>query len=99
MYYEVRVEIVARADSGPPSAERRVFLSTTVIRDHTETAAIAISGALMKVIDQFLALFHPALHASAPPDSKCSDCTIDKEPCPTCYAAWWTRRHPHVHEI
>jgi hypothetical protein len=57
MYYEVRVEIVGRADSDPPSAERRVFLSTTIIRDRSETVAIAIGGALMKVIDQFLALF------------------------------------------
>lgn len=35
------------------------------------------------------------LHASAPPGSKCSDCTIDGEPCPTCYEAWWRTRHPH----
>lgn len=38
-----------------------------------------------------------AMHASAPPGHKCADCTIDHEPCPTCYAVWWRRRHPHVH--
>lgn len=37
-----------------------------------------------------------ALHASAPPGCKCSDCTIDKEACPTCYSAWWKKRHPSV---
>ena len=36
-----------------------------------------------------------ALHASAPEGHKCADCTIDEEPCPTCYAAWWRQRHPN----
>jgi hypothetical protein len=42
---------------------------------------------------------HEAMHASAPPGHKCSDCTIDGEPCMTCYTAWWKKRHPHHHEI
>lgn len=39
------------------------------------------------------------MHASAPPDHRCSDCTIDNEPCVTCYTAWWKKRHPHHREI
>lgn len=35
-----------------------------------------------------------AKHASAPPGYKCSDCTMDDEPCPRCYTAWWQARHP-----
>jgi hypothetical protein len=41
----------------------------------------------------------PAMHASAPPDHKCADCTMDREPCPTCYHAWWTKRHPKVSQF
>lgn len=37
----------------------------------------------------------PTLHAAAPEGYKCSDCTIDGEACPTCYAAWWKVRHPN----
>lgn len=37
-----------------------------------------------------------ALHASAPEGHKCSDCTMDSEPCPQCYEAWWRKRHPNV---
>jgi hypothetical protein len=37
-----------------------------------------------------------ALHASAPEGCKCADCQIDGEACPTCYVAWWTKRHPNV---
>lgn len=37
------------------------------------------------------------LHASAPKDMMCADCTMDREPCPTCYTAWWKARHPNVH--
>ncbi len=37
-----------------------------------------------------------ALHASAPAGYKCADCTMDKEPCPDCYTAWWTKRHPNT---
>lgn len=33
-----------------------------------------------------------AMHASAPEGHKCSDCTMDCEPCPTCYEAWWKTR-------
>ena len=33
-------------------------------------------------------------HASAPSGYKCSDCTTEDEACPTCYAAWWQKRHP-----
>ena len=40
-----------------------------------------------------------ALHASAPLGHKCADCTMDKEACPTCYAAWWKRRHPNTVQI
>lgn len=40
----------------------------------------------------------PAVHASAPRGYLCSDCTIDKEACPTCYAVWWRRRHPNVRQ-
>jgi hypothetical protein len=37
-----------------------------------------------------------SLHASAPVEYKCADCSIDIEPCPTCYSAWWQKRHPNV---
>lgn len=36
----------------------------------------------------------PAMHASAPQGCQCADCTMDKEPCPDCYSAWWRNRHP-----
>ena len=40
---------------------------------------------------------HAALHASAPKGLCCADCTMDGEPCATCYSAWWKARHPeHV---
>jgi hypothetical protein len=42
---------------------------------------------------------HPAAHASAPPDHKCSDCTIDKEPCAVCYHAWWVKKHSNVERV
>ena len=37
-----------------------------------------------------------ALHASAPPGTKCADCSIDGEACLDCYAVWWKSRHPNV---
>ena len=37
-----------------------------------------------------------ALHASAPVGQKCADCTMDGEPCPDCYEAWWQKRHPNT---
>jgi hypothetical protein len=40
-----------------------------------------------------------ARHASAPEGYKCSDCTIDSEACPLCYARWWEREHPNVLQI
>lgn len=33
-----------------------------------------------------------AMHASAPAGMKCADCSIDKEPCPTCLSAWIGRQ-------
>lgn len=42
---------------------------------------------------------HAALHASAPEGCGCSDCAIDNEPCPACYAAWWKKRHPQTSDI
>lgn len=39
------------------------------------------------------------LHASCLPGNKCVDCSIDQEPCPTCYRVWWARRHPNVREV
>jgi hypothetical protein len=45
------------------------------------------------------AFAHSALHSSAPEGHKCSDCSIDKEPCPTCYKTWWTKRHPNVTQL
>jgi hypothetical protein len=30
---------------------------------------------------------------------KCADCTMDKEPCPRCYAAWWKKRHPDLRMV
>ena len=40
-----------------------------------------------------------ALHASAPLGIKCADCTMDAEPCPTCYRTWWQMRHPHTQQL
>ena len=40
-----------------------------------------------------------ALHASAPEGHKGADCSIDEEPCLTCYAAWWKQGHPHHNEV
>lgn len=42
---------------------------------------------------------HEAMHASAPTGYKCGDCTIDNEPCPTCYESAWRKRHPNVIRI
>jgi len=42
---------------------------------------------------------HEALHASAPKGYKCADCTMDQEPCPTCYTVWWQKRHPNVKQV
>ncbi len=28
---------------------------------------------------------------------KCADCTMDNEPCPTCYAAGYKKKHPNTH--
>lgn len=42
---------------------------------------------------------HPALHASAPEGHLCADCTMDKEPCPTCYSAWWSKSHPNLSQV
>lgn len=39
------------------------------------------------------------LHASAPAGMKCADCTMDEEPCPLCYEAWWQKRHPHTYQM
>jgi hypothetical protein len=36
------------------------------------------------------------LHASAPKGMLCSECTMDQEPCPTCYHTWWAQRHPNT---
>lgn len=36
------------------------------------------------------------MHSSSPEGMKCSDCTIDKEPCPRCYSVWWEKRHPNT---
>lgn len=43
--------------------------------------------------------FHSFLHASAPPGCKCADCTMDEEPCPTCYAVGWKKKHPNTHQV
>ncbi len=56
------------------------------------------SCALFEVLEN-LAGPHPALHASAPTDHHCADCTMEQEPCPTCYYAWWSKRHPNTFEI
>ncbi len=42
---------------------------------------------------------HHACHASAPAGHKCSDCTMDREPCPLCYTAWWKARHPNTKQL
>jgi hypothetical protein len=42
---------------------------------------------------------HEAMHGSAPKGYKCSDCTMDQEPCPTCYTAWWKSKHPNHQEV
>jgi hypothetical protein len=39
---------------------------------------------------------HPALHAITPEGYRCADCSIDQEPCPACYSAWWRARNPNV---
>lgn len=40
-----------------------------------------------------------AMHASAPQGYQCADCYMDNEPCPTCYHAWWSKRHPNTDQI
>lgn len=37
-----------------------------------------------------------AMHASAAAGCGCADCAFDREPCLTCYAAWWRKRHPNI---
>jgi hypothetical protein len=39
------------------------------------------------------------MRASAGYGVKCADCSMDGEACPTCYAAWWRKRHPNVVEV
>ena len=39
---------------------------------------------------------HEAMHASAPSGYVCAYCSLDKEPCPDCYQAWWRKRHPNT---
>ncbi len=38
-------------------------------------------------------------HASAPDGYRCADCAIDGHACPTCYAAWWAKKHPHHRQL
>ena len=59
--------------------------------DHNEECHISLLANLSGSPTQPI-----ALHASAPSGCKCSDCEIDQEPCPTCYAAWWRKRHPYT---
>ena len=40
-----------------------------------------------------------AMNASAPAGHKCSDCTMDNEPCPRCYKAAWKKKHPNTHQM
>lgn len=35
------------------------------------------------------------MHASAPDGYRCADCAMSHEACPTCYRAWWAKRHPN----
>lgn len=35
-----------------------------------------------------------AMHAGVPEGQTCPDCSIDDVPCPDCYAAAWTKKHP-----
>ena len=46
--------------------------------------------------DQRRPELHPAMSASTPDGVRCPDCTVDGEPCPTCYEAWWSWNHPDV---
>jgi hypothetical protein len=46
-------------------------------------------------LDAALLASPDARHAAAPSGYNCSDCTIDGEACPACYAAWWKQRHPN----
>jgi hypothetical protein len=70
------------------------------------TAAMLRDGRARKMVEKYTAPQqgeeeqpHDALHASAPKGCKCSDCTMDKEPCQICYSAWWKKRHPNVQNI
>ena len=67
------------------------------VEGHAVTVSLvdALRNEAADVLEQWTG----AMHASAPVDHKCSDCTIDEEPCPTCYAAWWQKRHPNHTEI
>ena len=38
-------------------------------------------------------------HASAPDGYRCADCAMDGHACPTCYAAWWAKKHPHHRQL
>lgn len=40
-----------------------------------------------------------SLHSAAPQGYKCADCTMDNEPCPTCYEAAWKVRHPNTVQL
>ena len=62
----------------------------------TSRAAADTIAALQAENERLKAEQDAPLHASAPVGYKCSDCSIDSEACPTCYRAWWTKRHPNV---
>ena len=64
-----------------------------------EAVRMNVAEPLMRELAALRASSHPALHASAPEGHLCADCTMDKEPCPTCYSAWWSKSHPNLSQV
>ena len=84
----------------PPSPFQGAYVRSEFARqlERELASAWAHAKALARIADEAEAAQSAsgALHASAPEGHKCSDCTMDSEPCPQCYEAWWRKRHPNV---
>lgn len=98
----------ASNDSNGSSEERKMSLTSLarsielrLAQSIDETSKAPVGSYLMMprkwmlLVVEALRALTDCRHSAAPKWHKCSDCMIDGEPCPTCYLAWWTARHPY----
>jgi len=94
-------------ETGATAGQLRYLADMDTLRQEAGiTAAMLRDGRARKMVEEHTASqqgeeeqYHAALHASVPKGCKCADCTMDQEPCPVCYSAWWKKRHPNVQHI